>query len=552
MNKKAIIFLRVSTVQQNLDSQKKALYKRAEADGFSSFIEIAEKESAVKLSEERSKGLLRLREILDSQKIDSIYIWELSRLSRQPKILYSLRDIFLNKGIQLVCLNPCFNLLTNDRLRFEQNANLIFSLFGALAEQETIEKKERFARGKALKAEQGKYAGGAIPFGYKIARELDNLIVEDEVESQQVREIFKLYQRNYSIKEIVKELKERGLHRMTISLVHQILSNESYTGKELLSKNASYPRKYPALITEEEFMICKEKRDINNTALSKSRSIYYADKLIVCPECNRYFTGNGGKNTYRCYNAYYVDRHLQNYHNHTCNNKSTISINIIDSLLWQISKKEEYHFLMTCQQNELNEYKEQVEILETKIKDEEKQKELLKRKKERLYEVYLDGYKEEKYVQRKQLIKEEELLLNKKVLSYKTQLEKLKDILNEALSFYNIQGCVIPQNLILKNKVNNIEDDSKRQQIVRKHIRQVLITKDVITHEFNIGKKETKVKVIDIELYNNRNYRIIFMPFDGKGGSFYIPDKDSGKLRPYKVKYLNRYYDKTKLRKKAE
>ena len=149
------LFVRVSTLGQQLESQEESLRRAALADGYNEadFIVIGKKESAIKLSEEEREGLNELKSLIETEELDCIYIAELSRLSRRPQILYSIRELLLHHKIQLKCLHPQFSLLTDDRTKYDATANIIFSLFGALAEQEMLEKKERFARGKRQKAE---------------------------------------------------------------------------------------------------------------------------------------------------------------------------------------------------------------------------------------------------------------------------------------------------------------------------------------------------------------------------------------------------------------
>ncbi len=120
---KVILFVRVSTLQQHLESQEDALRRAAIADGYSEddFVIIGKKESAIKLDEEEREGLNELKEYLATGEIDCIYIFELSRLSRRPLILYSIREQLLKAKVQLKCLNPQFTLLTQDR---SQNVNM--------------------------------------------------------------------------------------------------------------------------------------------------------------------------------------------------------------------------------------------------------------------------------------------------------------------------------------------------------------------------------------------------------------------------------------------
>lgn len=193
MKKKVVLFVRVSTENQELESQIEALKHSAYIDGYSDedLIVIAKKESGVKLKEAEREGLNELKRVIERNEIDGVYLFELSRLSRDPVTLYSLRDhIFKEKQIQLKCLKPSFSLLEEpDRTKFDTMGSLVFSIFGCFAEQEIIEKKERFHRGREQKAIEGKFAGGRVPYGYRVDEKRGNLIVIDEDEASVIRTI---------------------------------------------------------------------------------------------------------------------------------------------------------------------------------------------------------------------------------------------------------------------------------------------------------------------------------------------------------------------------
>lgn len=86
MKKKVVLFVRVSTENQELDSQIEALKKSAYADGYTDddIIIIAKKESGVKLKEAEREGLNDLKRVIERNIIDGVYLYELSRLSRDP------------------------------------------------------------------------------------------------------------------------------------------------------------------------------------------------------------------------------------------------------------------------------------------------------------------------------------------------------------------------------------------------------------------------------------------------------------------------------------
>lgn len=116
------------------------------------------KESAVTLDTEERQGIRIMKEtILNDDNIDSVIIYEISRLSRRPKVLYEVRDWLIERNINLICLKPYMKMLEDGKL--SQTTNLLFSLFGSIAESEGYIRKERMKRGKKAKKAAGKYIG---------------------------------------------------------------------------------------------------------------------------------------------------------------------------------------------------------------------------------------------------------------------------------------------------------------------------------------------------------------------------------------------------------
>ena len=68
-----------------------------------------------------------------------------------------------------------------------------------------IQKKVRFHRGRRKLAEEGKYNGGNIPYGYRIDYEQGKLIVIDEQDAAVVREVFNLYESGISQPKLAAE-----------------------------------------------------------------------------------------------------------------------------------------------------------------------------------------------------------------------------------------------------------------------------------------------------------------------------------------------------------
>lgn len=112
--KKCILLSRVSTQQQTLEQQTNELLKFAKNRGYNdnSIIVIEDKESAIKLDEEHRQGLIKMKEyIAEDKNINCVICYEISRISRQQKVLFSIRDYLKERKIQLVILKPYMELL---------------------------------------------------------------------------------------------------------------------------------------------------------------------------------------------------------------------------------------------------------------------------------------------------------------------------------------------------------------------------------------------------------------------------------------------------------
>ena len=98
---KAIILLRVSTKYQDYEQQKKELIEYCNSKGYDNYIFIEDKESG-KLKEEERLGLNKLKEtIVKDSSFKSVFVYEISRLARTEKVLYSMKEFFIDKKINL-------------------------------------------------------------------------------------------------------------------------------------------------------------------------------------------------------------------------------------------------------------------------------------------------------------------------------------------------------------------------------------------------------------------------------------------------------------------
>ena len=110
---KCILLVRVSTEAQSFEEQKNELVELSRKDGYdglvvdyksnitdteksktNDIIVIANKESAIKNDEEHRLGLIEMKEAIDMDAtINSVYVWEISRIGRNDNVLSKVKII---------------------------------------------------------------------------------------------------------------------------------------------------------------------------------------------------------------------------------------------------------------------------------------------------------------------------------------------------------------------------------------------------------------------------------------------------------------------------
>lgn len=579
--KKAVLFVRVSTEKQTLESQIEALKRTAFIDGYSDsdLIVIAKKESGVKLKESEREGLNELKSVIIENDVDCVYIFELSRLSRDPMTLYSVRDkIFKDNKVQLKCLKPTFSLLEEpERTKFDAMGSLVFSIFGCFAEQEVVEKKERFHRGKAQKAIEGKYSGGTVPYGYEIDANKDNLLVINHDEADIIHTIFDLYEAGYSLSRISQELRERGLKYQNyvnkkrspekdfgIWFVHQILTAELLTGRKTKGATASFARSYPAIISEAQFDRCRKIAEDNNTSFGKVERIFLAKGLIRCPECGANFRAYSSKIHYSCPNALMSSnvRRLNNLEDRRlCSNNICISISAMDALLWHVAVMKECEFMLGSAISDKSEFEHQIAILKEKIDAIQPRLDDIAGKRSRIVDAFIEGEitKETELKKFAELDEQKQAILRQKV-GYEQKVEYFQSRIADIMNFYSMESLEagdladsMENALRIREKIEATATDEEKSRLVHKHIKEVNVEKQTIVYTFNEKKvKEAPAKYVTITFYDGTQQYFHFISTDGKGGHWIDSDIDGNVLGDLPINIERKITAQTKLRIRAK
>ena len=529
--KKAILLVRVSTERQEYEEQKKQLivfavgkgYHYSENDNKSEMLIIEHKESATKLADKDRKGLTEMWDAINNHKnkIECVFCWELSRLSRKPTTLYTIKDELVKRQINLCTKFENLTLLVPNpekkgELILDPSANMIFGIFVSMCENEIIQRLERGRRGKEANANNGKYNGGLfIKYGYIVEKDTNKYII-DESKRELIKTLYELYSTGkYGVVKLHKEMISRGFD-VNIRTINKILRSEEYTGEQMPIKEYSqnikgnvriihrFSRKYPPIISLKLYEQCRNVANKNNNNIDKSKNIYYASKLIKCSCCGSALVALKNNVVYRCMHKYSVITKKE------CWGTDSININVIDSILWETAKKLEIDFMLNFDEKRFIEWNNQMTILQSKIDNSDNQYDVILEKKikdlrkllpidvmndELLKDTALKATKEEK-----QRIEQEKV-------KYQSDIERLQKLKIEIEKKYNpttsenptIEEAKAAFRQFSKNRAEieseiNKSDETKRYEIIHNHIKEVSIT--------NVpGMKATKL--IKITYFDN-------------------------------------------------
>lgn len=345
--KKVILLVRVSTEQQSYNEQENDLVRKAKALGYndSDMIIIAEKESGIKLKESERKGINEMKSHIEKGGVDRVLIWELSRLSRRTTDLYNIKDYLQEKQVQLTCLKPEFNLFEDD-FKVNDMANIVFSLFSTIAENEMMVKKERFHRSKIRNAEQGRFSGGVPKFGYTV--DDNGVYIINEEEAKIIRLVYNLYlEKHLSMAKIQGYLLNMGIDKSTSS-IRYLLRDKAYTGILWQCRNSQLKRRFPAIVTEDMWEQARQKAMDNRVSpkITRNTGMFLGSGIVKCWECGNNLSPRHKNNVYFCA----IHQYPYSTKNKTCSNGCAIRADIMDSLLWQRARA--YYIVFLTQESE--------------------------------------------------------------------------------------------------------------------------------------------------------------------------------------------------------
>lgn len=241
-----------------------------------------------------------LRQMLDAIRqggVDAVVVYKLDRLSRSQKdTLTLIEDELLANGTDFVSINENFDTSTP----FGRAMIGILSVFAQLEKDQIT---ERFTMGRIGRSKAGYYHGGSHPptgYDYK-----DGLLVVNEYEAIQVREVFSRFLSGKSVNSINRYLSEHYATNWSPAKVLSVLRNSVYIGKVHFRK-VDYDGIHQPLISQDTFdeanrLLASSAREEKKTTAQKNpfRASYLLSGLVYCGRCGARYSANHG--CYKCY-----------------------------------------------------------------------------------------------------------------------------------------------------------------------------------------------------------------------------------------------------------
>lgn len=233
-------------------------------------------------------------------RIDKVLVKSLSRFSRNTKdCLAALRELMsLGVTVQFEKENIDTETLTTE---------FLVSVFGALAQQESVSISENGRQGFRRRMELGQFITTKPPYGYRLKGSGCLEIIPEEAEL--VRWVFDAYLSGHSVGWIVNDLISRGVLdrkgnvHWTTRQIYYWLSNEKYIGDTLCQKTykTGFPftqkinhgevdqiyveGSHPSIISRETFEKVQALRQRKKKRRDRPDGVYPLSRKMYCETC---------------------------------------------------------------------------------------------------------------------------------------------------------------------------------------------------------------------------------------------------------------------------
>lgn len=484
------IYMRVSTEDQaregfSLPEQKERLEAYCKFNGYKIVEYYTDAGISAKTGNHRPE-YDRMLEDGKQGKINMIIALKLDRITRSTRDWETLMDYLEKYNINIAFVNDDINTTT-------ANGKMVSRIMMSVSQNEIERTSERTIIGLEGAIKQGHIPARA-PLGYK---HIDKKLVPDPLTKDIVIRIYNLYFEGLTYNTIAKLFnKEKVLDKTNWkdTSILKIITNVIYKGDYIQGKTTRNPRYFPdvvePIVSKELWDSCQVQKKKNQRNYMRSQTYIFLQKL-KCPKCGRILAGGASHKIKadKWYYYYRCEKCRGNIREHE----------IEDSIKELLSDIFEYdsvvnEFFLPVLQNKIHNPKE----------DFEKEITNLNNKKIRIRKAYIDElFTEEEYKEETNIIENKIKDLQKKILENE-QVSKLKlsvdDILvKRDMDFINSIKLPILYNAFV-DSWDGLEREEKAE-IVMKYIDDI---------ELELVNNKYKVKLTNFRSTFYKDFKSLF------------------------------------------
>ena len=308
----AALYARVSSERQDVDlsvsAQLRALKDYAKANGYSVAREYVDEAESGRVADRP-----QFREMIEEgsqpkASFEVILVWKFSRFTRKREHAVAFKSMLRRKGVRVVSIT--------EHADDSPTGKLMEAIIESVDEFYSENLAQDVVRGIREAASRGFFLASKAPFGYKRVKVSDGVkdrptLEVDPATAPVVREIFEKSLRGSGLKEICKELNDRGItnrgKRWYKGTLHYVLRNEAYTGAAVWGRTSKGEKAqdpvrvegaWPALVSRELFDAVQEamrERAPKVQRPGRVGSKFLLSGLLKCGVCGRPYRAQGAK-----------------------------------------------------------------------------------------------------------------------------------------------------------------------------------------------------------------------------------------------------------------
>ena len=307
----AALYARVSSERQDVDlsvsAQLRALRDYADKNGY-----LISREYVDEAESGRVADRPEFRKMIDEGSkpdapFDVILVWKFSRFTRKREHAVAFKSMLRRKGVKVVSIT--------EHADDTPTGKLMEAIIESVDEFYSENLAQDVMRGMREAASRGFWVASTAPYGYVRVHVQDGpkkrpKLELDPARASVVRRMFRMAESGRSVLDITKTLNDEGVatatgKSWTKTMVHYVLTNETYTGTLVWGTNASdgappvrVENAFPAIVSKREFrrvgQLMKSKAP-RKTHPRRAASSYLLSGLVKCRRCRTALTGQEAK-----------------------------------------------------------------------------------------------------------------------------------------------------------------------------------------------------------------------------------------------------------------